>query len=117
MHTIDADGGLVQSPQVVHKKTATALALTSVKNEDKHEFSKVVEAVKANFNDRFDEFRRSWGGGIMGVKSQAKVSMCLSGCHLKGSIFKSTAITRTLLSVALGVVGGSGDKKVAPISH
>lgn len=57
---------------VVHKKTATALALTSVKNEDKHEFSKVVEAVKANFNDRFDEFRRSWGGGIMGVKSQAK---------------------------------------------
>jgi len=57
---------------VVHKKTATALALTSVKNEDKHDFSKIVESIKANFNDRFDDFRRQWGGGIMGVKSQAK---------------------------------------------
>lgn len=57
---------------VVHKKTATALCVTSVKNEDKHEFSKIVEAVKANFNDKFEDFRRQWGGGIMGVKSQAK---------------------------------------------
>ncbi|CAM6064357.1 unnamed protein product [Sphagnum tenellum] len=57
---------------IVHSRTATALCLTSVKNEDKHDFSKIVEAVKANFNDRFDEFRRQWGGGIMGVKSQAK---------------------------------------------
>jgi len=32
--------------QIVHAKTATALCLTSVKNEDKHEFSKIVEAVK-----------------------------------------------------------------------
>lgn len=32
--------------QIVHKKTATALCLTSVKNEDKLEFSKIVEAVK-----------------------------------------------------------------------
>jgi len=57
---------------VVHNKNATALALTSVKNEDKHDFSKLVESIKANFNDRFDEYRRQWGGGIMGVKSQAK---------------------------------------------
>eukprot|EP01018_Ginkgo_biloba_P028790 Gb_36761 [translate_table: standard] len=57
---------------IVHKKTATALCLTSVKNEDKMEFSKIVEAVKANFNDKFDEYRRQWGGGVMGTKSQAK---------------------------------------------
>ncbi|KAI3872580.1 hypothetical protein MKX03_022796 [Papaver bracteatum] len=57
---------------IVHKKTASALCLTSVKNEDKMEFSKIVEAVKANFNDKFDEHRKKWGGGIMGSKSQAK---------------------------------------------
>lgn len=37
---------------VVHQKTATALALTAIKNEDKLEFSKLVESMKANFNDR-----------------------------------------------------------------
>ncbi|GLJ14397.1 hypothetical protein SUGI_0232560 [Cryptomeria japonica] len=57
---------------IVHKKNATALCLTSVKNEDKMEFSRIVEAIKANFNDKFDEYRRQWGGGIMGTKSQAK---------------------------------------------
>jgi len=56
---------------VVHQKTATALALTNVKNEDKQEFSKIVESVKANFNDRYDDVRKIWGGGVMGVKSQA----------------------------------------------
>ncbi|MCL7037175.1 hypothetical protein MKW94_019392 [Papaver nudicaule] len=57
---------------IVHKKTASALCLTSVKNEDKMDFSKIVEAIKANFNDKFDEQRKKWGGGIMGSKSQAK---------------------------------------------
>ena len=59
---------------VVHKKTATALALTAIKNEDKMEFSKLVEAIKGSYNDRFHEANRKWGGGIMGVKSQAKTA-------------------------------------------
>ncbi|KAG6498117.1 hypothetical protein ZIOFF_041914 [Zingiber officinale] len=57
---------------IVHKKTASVLCLTTVKNEDKLEFSKILEAIKANFNDKFDEIRRKWGGGVMGSKSQAK---------------------------------------------
>ncbi|XP_059452298.1 large ribosomal subunit protein eL8y [Corylus avellana] len=57
---------------VVHKKTASVLCLTTVKNEDKLEFSKILEAIKANFNDKYDEYRKKWGGGIMGSKSQAK---------------------------------------------
>ncbi|KNA12449.1 hypothetical protein SOVF_125580 isoform A [Spinacia oleracea] len=57
---------------IVQKKIASALCLTTVKNEDKMEFSKVLEAIKAKFNDKYDEYRKKWGGGIMGSKSQAK---------------------------------------------
>ncbi|KAK4392852.1 60S ribosomal protein L7a-1 [Sesamum angolense] len=45
---------------IVHKKTASVLCLTSVKNEDKLEFSKILEAIKANFNDKYDETRKKW---------------------------------------------------------
>lgn len=54
---------------VVHKKTATALALTAVKNEDQREFAKIVESCKSNYNEGA---RAQWGGGIMGPKSQHK---------------------------------------------
>jgi large subunit ribosomal protein L7Ae len=32
--------------QIVHKKNASVLCLTTVKNEDKLEFSKILEAIK-----------------------------------------------------------------------
>lgn len=57
---------------IVNQKTAACLCLTTVKNEDKMEFSKILEAIKANFNDKYEEYRKKWGGGIMGSKSQAK---------------------------------------------
>ncbi|KAK9943896.1 hypothetical protein M0R45_009486 [Rubus argutus] len=57
---------------IVHQKTASVLCLTIVKNEDKMEFSKVLEAIKANFNDKYEEYRKKWGGGIIGSKLQAK---------------------------------------------
>lgn len=55
---------------VVHKKTATALAFVDVLSEDKTELANLVAAVKSNFNDKFEEHRRQWGGGIMGFKNQ-----------------------------------------------
>lgn len=59
---------------VVHKKTATALAFTDVKEADQAELASLVAAVKANYNDKWDEHRRSWGGGINGPKSQARLA-------------------------------------------
>ncbi|KAK4417973.1 60S ribosomal protein L7a-1 [Sesamum alatum] len=47
--------GKLRLGTIVHKKTASVLCLTSVKNEDKLEFSKILEAIKANFNDKYDE--------------------------------------------------------------
>jgi large subunit ribosomal protein L7Ae len=64
--------GKARLGSIVHQKTASVLCLTTVKNEDKMDFSKILEAIKANFNDKYEEFRKKWGGGIMGSKSQAK---------------------------------------------
>lgn len=57
---------------VVHKKIVPAVAFTTVRPEDKSEFSKLVESCKSNFTDRYEDVRKRWGGGIMGMKSQHK---------------------------------------------
>lgn len=54
---------------IVHKKTATALCLTAVKNEDQREFAKLAETFKSQYNEGP---RNIWGGHILGVKSQHK---------------------------------------------
>jgi len=65
--------GKARLGKLVHKKTATAVCLTATKQEDRHNMEKICESVKSNYNDRVDEIRRHWGGGILGNKSQAKV--------------------------------------------
>lgn len=54
---------------VVHKKTATALAFTEVRPEDRQSLSALISAIKSNYNERYDEVRKQWGGGILGFKS------------------------------------------------
>merc|ERR1711976_109564 len=60
--------------RVVRRKTVTALALTHVNPEDRTSLNKLVEAVKSNYNERVDEIRKHWGGGVMGAKSQARIA-------------------------------------------
>lgn len=65
-------GGRARLGHLVHRKTTSAVAITKVKPEDQVKLQKVIEVVKASFNDRHDEIRRQWGGGILGKKSQAR---------------------------------------------
>lgn len=45
-----------------------------VDSGDRANFAKIVEAIKTNFNDRYDEIRRHWGGGLLGSKSAARIA-------------------------------------------
>jgi len=54
---------------VVHKKTSAVVALQDVKSEDQRELATLISAAKANFTDKYEEYRRQWGGGIRGNKS------------------------------------------------
>lgn len=57
---------------LVHQKKAAALALTAVKGEDNAALERIIDTAKAKFVDNV-EARRKWGGGIMGLKTQAKL--------------------------------------------
>jgi len=56
---------------LVRKKTATAVAIVNVDKDDRPEFEKLRQNIKENYNDRFDEFKKQWGGAKLGVKSTA----------------------------------------------
>jgi len=58
--------------QVVHQKTAAVLAITTVRQEDQPALATLQKAVKENYNDRYDDLRRQWGGLSLGRKSVAK---------------------------------------------
>jgi len=63
--------GKARLGQLVHHKTATAVAIKGVRPEDKQEFAQLVSVIRGNYNDKYEEMKKKWGGGIMGLKSQA----------------------------------------------
>merc|ERR1712107_710496 len=50
--------------------------------------SKLVETVKTNYNERFDEIRRHWGGGSLGSKSSARIAK-IEKARLKEAAMKA----------------------------
>lgn len=41
------------------------------RSQDRHDFSQIVTAIRQQYNENAKSIERTWGGGIMGVKSQA----------------------------------------------
>lgn len=54
---------------LVNLKKAAVVALTEVKPEHKQEFASILSAIKTNFNDKYEESRKQWGGNVLSRKS------------------------------------------------
>jgi len=54
--------------RLVHQKTATCIALTGINKEDMVDFENLKTQFNAQFNEN-EKMRRTWGGGIMGIKN------------------------------------------------
>merc|ERR1712127_14225 len=57
---------------LVHQKTAAVVALTSVGKEDASQLKLLQDLGNEKYNKNPDLVRK-WGGGIMGLKTQAKL--------------------------------------------
>merc|ERR1719398_254910 len=51
--------------QLCHKKTASCVAVTTVRKEDQGDLDKLANNFKGLYNDNV-EHRRKWGGGLYG---------------------------------------------------
>jgi large subunit ribosomal protein L7Ae len=54
---------------LLHKKNAAVAALTSVRKEDLSALETLTKTFRSQYNDNVS-IRRTWGGGVMGQKSQ-----------------------------------------------
>ncbi|KAB0385158.1 hypothetical protein FD755_000114 [Muntiacus reevesi] len=66
--------GKARLQRLVHRKTCTTLAFTQLSSEDKSALAKLVEAISTNYNDRYNEIHRHWGGNVLGLKSVARIT-------------------------------------------
>jgi len=66
--------GKARLGQLVGRKQCTSVAFADIKNEHKQDLAKLVETITTNYNERADEIRKHWGGGLLGAKSQAKLN-------------------------------------------
>ncbi|KAK2104377.1 60S ribosomal protein L7A [Saguinus oedipus] len=63
--------GKIRLGQLVHRKTCTTVAFIQVNSEDKGALAKLVEAIRTNYKDRYDEICCHWRGNVLGFKSVA----------------------------------------------
>jgi len=57
---------------LVHQKNATCVAVTSVDKSNDAALKRLTELCRTKFNDNADAIK-TWGGGVMGLKTQAKL--------------------------------------------
>ncbi|XP_006900060.1 PREDICTED: 60S ribosomal protein L7a-like [Elephantulus edwardii] len=66
--------GKARLGRLIHRKTCTTVAFTQVNTEDKGALVKLGEAIRTNYNDRYDEIPRHWRDNVLGPKSVAHIT-------------------------------------------
>jgi large subunit ribosomal protein L7Ae len=61
--------------KVVHKKTASVLALTGVEPKDQPTFGLLVQRARDSFNSRYPTAMRTYGGKVMGHKHRTALAV------------------------------------------
>jgi len=64
--------GKARLGQIVHQKTAAALAVVDVDAKDKKDLADLVQRAQDNFLDRYTRTLKTVGGGVMGPKHIAQ---------------------------------------------
>ena len=55
----------------MRREAPLTVACDACAPQDKHDFSQLVVAIRQQYNENAKQIERTWGGGIMGNKSQA----------------------------------------------
>lgn len=63
--------GKARLGHLVQGKTCTTVTFTQVNLEDKGALAKLVEAMRTNYHDRYDEICHHWGSNTLDAKSVA----------------------------------------------
>ncbi|KAJ6242427.1 60s ribosomal protein l7a [Anaeramoeba flamelloides] len=92
--------GKARLGKVVHKKTATALALTDVKQQDKNAFAKIIDICMPKFNDNV-ETRTKWGGGVLSSKARKAIEKNLESSQLSKKLMQEQKIRERIIKEKL----------------
>nr|XP_045255368.1 60S ribosomal protein L7a-like [Macaca fascicularis] len=66
--------GKARLGHLVYRKTCATVAFTQVNSEGKGALAKLVEGIRTNYNDRYDEICCHWGGNVLGPKSVVRIA-------------------------------------------
>lgn len=80
--------------QLVHRKTCSAIAVHKVRAGDEPALATLVEAIRANFNARFDEYRRQWGGGQLSLRTRTTLAKRAAALQKSLGAERAAALTK-----------------------
>lgn len=80
--------------QFVHRKTCSSIAIHKVRSTDEPALTKLVEAIRANFNAKFDEYRKQWGGGQLSLRTRTTLAQRAAALQKSLGVERAAALTK-----------------------